>query len=46
MKYQFLNYFLSAYSLVLGAMIGWFIWMLKEEKKWNKISSQHGENGG
>ncbi len=39
MTYQFLNYFISAYTLVLGAMIGWFIFMFNQEKYWEKVSA-------
>jgi len=39
MKYQFLNYFLSAYILVLGTIIGWFIFMFNQEKHWEKVSA-------
>jgi|SaaInl7_200m_RNA_FD_contig_21_2044277_length_467_multi_7_in_0_out_0_2 uncharacterized membrane protein len=36
MNYQFLGYFLSAYTLVLGSIIIWFIMQVKQEKHWQK----------
>jgi len=39
MTSQFLNYFLSAYIIVLGAIIGWFIYMFNQEKHWIRVSA-------
>jgi len=41
--YNYFEYFISAYSIVLGLIIGWFIFQIKTENKLITASSADSE---
>lgn len=36
MKYNFFPYFLSAYSIVLAALVAWFVYQFRQERSFLK----------